>query len=209
MKGPAASITSISSIRSIKSIRLELEPAMRRILGIVGSPRKNGNTEILVSGILEGAADGGAETELVRLAELRIGECDGCHACWRGRGCSKKDDMIALYPKIAACDGLVFGTPVYWYGPTALCKAFLDRFVYFNSPKHRALIRGKKAALAVPFEEKDPSAALPLIQMFEKSFAYLEMELAGRILAPGAGRKGAVRSDRRLLAEAFALGRSL
>ena len=46
--------------------------------------------------------------------------------------CSKHDSMEALYPKITECDALILGTPVYWYGPTAIMKCFMDRFVYFN-----------------------------------------------------------------------------
>ncbi len=105
---------------------------MSKVLAVVGSPRKGGNTEILVSRIAEGAASVAAAVEMVRLGDLHIRECDGCHACWRGRPCSKDDDMRPLYEKIAACDVLVFATPVYWYGPTALMKAFVDRFVYFQ-----------------------------------------------------------------------------
>jgi multimeric flavodoxin WrbA len=96
-----------------------------KVLGIVGSPRKNGNTQFLVNIILEGARQAGAETEMVRLADLNIRECDGCHSCWKGRPCVKDDDMNGIYEKIAANDVIVFGTPVFWYGPTGLMKTFL------------------------------------------------------------------------------------
>jgi multimeric flavodoxin WrbA len=55
---------------------------MARVLGIVGSPRENGNTHVLVSHILDGAREAGATTEIVLLGDLKIAECDGCHACW-------------------------------------------------------------------------------------------------------------------------------
>ena len=119
------------------------------VLAVVGSPRKDGNTDILVSRIAEGAKAGGAEVEIVRLGELSVQECNGCHACWRGRDCSKDDDMRRLYPKIMAADAIVLGTPVYWYGPTALMKAFMDRFVYFNCPQNRPKIKGK-SGMALP-----------------------------------------------------------
>jgi len=182
---------------------------MKTILGIVGSPRKDGNTHILLSKILEGAKAAGAATELILLSDSKIGECDGCHACWKGRRCSKNDDMIDIYPKIIASDVIVFGTPVYWYGPTALMKAFVDRFVYFNSPKNRALIRGKEAAIAVPLEEKNPSTAALVEAFFEKSLAYLEMKLIGRVIAPGVGEKGEILAKKKVLAEAYELGRSM
>jgi multimeric flavodoxin WrbA len=58
--------------------------------------------------------------------------------------------MLAIYPKIIEADVIIFGTPVYWYGPTALMKAFIDRFVYFNCPENRA--KSGKAA-NIPFED--------------------------------------------------------
>jgi multimeric flavodoxin WrbA len=182
---------------------------VKRILGIVGSPRRNGNTHLLVQRILDGAREGGAEVELVLLKDLVIHECDGCHACWEGKPCSKPDDMPAIYEKIAASDGIIFGTPVYWYGPTALMKAFLDRFVYFNSPENRPQIRGKLAVLAVPYEEESAETAGPLVAMFEKSFAYLEMDLVAKVLVPGVGEKKDILKKEAVLQEAFELGAGL
>jgi len=163
-----------------------------RVLGVVGSPRRGGNTHKLVEAVLDGARSEGAEVELWLLRRLHIQECDGCHHCWTKGCCSKPDDMRDCYPKLAAFDALVLGTPVYWYGPTALMKGFLDRFVYFNCEPHRALVRGKPVALVVPFEDEDLETARPLTMMFEKSLAYLEMPLVGRVLVPGVTERGEV-----------------
>jgi multimeric flavodoxin WrbA len=182
---------------------------MHRILAVVGSPRRNGNTHILVSCILEGAQREGAAGNILFLGDLDIHECTGCHACWEGKECSKNDDMNRIYPQIIDSDGIIFGTPVYWYGPTALMKGFVDRFVYFNSPENRARIRGKSAALAVPFEEEDPEAAALLVAFFEKSLRYLEMNLVGKIIVPGVSRKGEIVKKQDLLEEARNLGRRL
>ena len=182
---------------------------MKKILGVMGSPRKNGNTDILVSKILEGSNEVGAETEMIYLKDLEIKECNGCHACWDGKECSKHDDMNDLFEKIMACDVIIFGSPVYWYSVTALMKAFIDRFVYFNSPKNREKIKGKSAVLAVPFEEETLETARPLVLMFEKSLAYLEMELTEQILVPGVGDKGAILEKKAILEEANQLGKKI
>ena len=139
---------------------------MAQILGLNGSPRKRGNTSILVAEVLRGAAEAGATTEAVSLGGLNIRECDGCHVCWSGRECPKADDMLDLYRRIGAADVIVFGTPVYWYGPTALMKALIDRCVYFNCPENRPLVRGTAAALVIPFEEDDPAMADLTVAMF-------------------------------------------
>jgi multimeric flavodoxin WrbA len=182
---------------------------MEHVLGIVGSPRRNGNTHILVSRILEGAQAEGAVAETLFLNDLTIRECDGCHACWKGKPCGKQDDMQAVYAKIIESDGIVFGTPVYWYGPTALMKGLIDRFVYFNCPENRAKIRGKAAVIAVPFEENDPRMADLVVALFEKSLVYLEMRLVGQVIAPGVGEKGDILREQARLNEGYELGRKL
>ncbi|MDD1718420.1 MAG: flavodoxin family protein [Methanoregulaceae archaeon] len=178
-----------------------------KVLGIVGSPRRGGNTHLLVENILDGARDAGAETGILFLDGQEILECDGCHACWKGNPCSKDDDMNDLYGMIAENDVLVFGTPVYWYGPTALMKGFIDRFVYFNCPENRVLLADKSAILAVPFEEEDPATADLLVAFFEKSLAYLGIELVGKVLAPGVTKLGEIKYRQDVLDQGYELGR--
>jgi multimeric flavodoxin WrbA len=180
---------------------------MKKVLGIVGSPRRKGNTHFLVAKILEGAAKEGADTELIFLEGLDIRECDGCHSCWKGNPCIKGDDMNEIYEKIIGSDVLVFGTPVYWYGPTALMKGLIDRLVYFNCPQNRAGIRNKKTILAVPFEEESLETADLLVSFFRRCFSYLEMDLIGKVLVPGVTKRGEIRKKTVVLEEAFELGR--
>lgn len=172
----------------------------------MGSPRRNGNTHILVSRILDAAQELGAEVELVCLGDLTIRQCDGCHVCWKTGKCAKNDDMQALYPKLMAADIVVLGTPVYWYGPTALMKAFIDRLVFFNCPETRPRIRGHRAVLAIPFEDTTPETAELLVQMLERSLAYLEVELVGKLIVPGVGERGDVLEQPAALDECDTLG---
>lgn len=180
---------------------------MKKVLGIMGSPRKKGNTHLLVARILKGAHDEGAETGILFLDDQKIRECDGCHVCWKGKPCAKNDDMNAIYEKIAESDVIVFGTPVYWYGPTALMKGFIDRCVYFNCSENRVKIRNKSAILAIPFEETDLSTADLTVAFFEKSLGYLEMNLAGIVLAPGVTKRGEIKNQEQILNEAYELGK--
>ncbi len=182
---------------------------MAKIFAIMGSPRKNGNTHILVSRFLDGARQAGAQTDLALLAGLHIKECDGCHLCWQGSHCSKKDDMLGLYQRIIDSDVLVFGTPVYWFGPTALMKLFIDRMVYFNCPENRKLIRGKSAVIIVPFEDTTLETARLVVEFFEKSLDYLEIKLVDKLLVPGVGGRGEVSQKPQILQAAFTLGQKL
>ena len=182
---------------------------MANVLAVVGSPRKGGNTDILVSRIADGARDSGAAVDLLHLGDLEIRECNGCHACWRGKPCSHDDAMQPIYSQIATADAIVFGTPVYWYGPTALMKAFVDRFVYFNCGHNRPKIRGKRAVVAVVLEEESKSTWQPVVEFFDHCFAYLKLRPAGTIVVPGVRPKGAIRAKPERLEQAYHLGASL
>jgi multimeric flavodoxin WrbA len=182
---------------------------MKKILAIVGSPRKGGNTDILVNKVAEGAALNGAQVDTLWLAKLKIRECDGCHLCWQGKSCNKRDDMLGIYPKIIESDAIVFGTPVYWYGPTALMKAFIDRFVYFNCPQTRAEIKDKRAATVIPFEEENPDTAKPVVEFFERCLGYLQMQFVGSVIVGGVSDKGDVLKKPDALKNAFELGKRL
>jgi len=182
---------------------------MKIILAVVGSPRRNGNTHILVSKIAEGARANSAVVEELFLGDFTIRECDGCHVCWKMEDCLKNDDMQAIYPRIIQSDVIIFGTPVYWYGPTALMKGLIDRFVYFNCPQNREKIRGKSAVIAVPFEEDNAETARPVVEFFQKCLDYLEINLLGKIIVPGVSTRGEIRHKTERLEEAYELGRSL
>ena len=179
----------------------------KKVLGVMGSPRKKGNTHILVSNILEAAQNAGASNEMIFLGDKHIEECDGCCICWKDKECPKADDMLELYPKIIESDVIIFGTPVYWYGPTAIMKSFLDRFVYFNCPDNRIKIKGKDAVLVIPFEEETPATAELVIEMFRRSFDYLEMNLIDCIVVPGVSKRGDVLKKTESLNKCLELGK--
>ncbi len=116
-----------------------------KVLGVCGSPRK-GNTEWMLTKVMDAAREAGAETELVLLRQKDIRLCRGCLTCEvdhdRKPGvCVIKDDMAVLLPKLLEANGIVFGTPVYFYLLSGLLKNFLDRTVPIWP-----LLKGKRAA---------------------------------------------------------------
>jgi len=117
--------------------------------------------------------------------------------------------MNLITPKLIESDVIVFGTPVYWYGPTALMKGFIDRFVYFNCPENHEKIKGKSTVIVVPFEDTNPEIAAPLEHFFEKCFQYLELKLEGRIIAPGVTKIGDILKHQGYLKKAFEIGKNL
>jgi multimeric flavodoxin WrbA len=179
----------------------------KRVLGIVGSPRRGGNTDILVDEVLAGAEEAGAETEKVILSKLDIGPCRACDACAKAGKCVQQDDIHALLEQMEQSDVWVFGTPVYYWGPTAQFKAFIDRWY---STEHQATklveFKGKRVVLAVPLEGTEHDAR-HAVGMIEDALAYKRSELFATIIAPGAGKKGAVRKHADVLATARRAGR--
>jgi len=100
-----------------------------KILGLSFSPRKQGNTEILLGEALGAAKAQGAETELYSIAGKDIKPCDGCWGCRQTGECHIKDDMQGLYAKLLEADGIIFGTPVYFYNMTGQGKTVIDRTI--------------------------------------------------------------------------------
>ena len=105
-----------------------------KVLGIVCSPRRGGNTEIMMSAALAGARSSGAETELWTVAGKDLKPCDGCYTCIDHQGqCRIQDDMQTLYAKILDAQGLIFGSPSYFMALSAQGKIIIDRlFALYN-----------------------------------------------------------------------------
>jgi multimeric flavodoxin WrbA len=105
-----------------------------KVLGLCCSPRKQGSTVALLNEALNAAGKAGAEIELYIVAGKDIRPCDACHACSKTGECHIKDDMQEVYDKLLKADGIIFGTPVYFYGMTAQAKAIIDRTIALGAP---------------------------------------------------------------------------
>jgi multimeric flavodoxin WrbA len=98
-----------------------------KVLGILGSPRRGGNSEILLRAFLEGAAAAGAEVEEVILRDLKISPCLEIYHCFKDGTCPIKDDMREIYDKLLEADVVALASPVFFYGVSAQSKAMIDR----------------------------------------------------------------------------------
>jgi len=101
---------------------------MGKVLGLVGSPRRDGNSEIITNTFLSGVETRGLKTEKILLNKLDIHPCQACDACAGSGYCVVRDDMQNLYPKIKEASGLLLVSPIYFSGISAQTKAFIDRF---------------------------------------------------------------------------------
>lgn len=181
--------------------------AVTRVLGIVGSPRRKGNTEILVDEVLRGAKEAGATVEKVLLSDLDIAPCDACDACADTGECITVDAMGDLFPEMWQSQVWVLGTPVYWWGPSAQFKTFVDRwYAKIHRPDDKALFKDRLVILVVPMGDEDPATPRNVVGMMTDALRYLRADLIATVLAMGAGDPGEVRKFPEVLASAYDAG---
>jgi len=176
-----------------------------RVLGIVGSPRRGGNTEILVDEVLAGAKEAGAETHKIILNDLTIGHCQGCNACSKDGQCKYKDDMEIINVEMRKSTAFVYGTPVYYWGPTSLFKAFFDRLL---ATSRLGYIKGKKLAFVVPLGGSEP-VARHTVGMITDAANYRGANLIGQVVSPATGDAGEIKKKPDKMSKAFELGKKL
>ena len=173
-----------------------------KIAGIVCSPRAHGNTETLVQLALDKAREKGADVELVTIAGKTISPCDGCGACASTGKCHIKDDVPAILSKMLEADGIVFGSPVYYWSVTAQAKALIDRTYVFRTKRE---LNNKAAGIIVAAGSTGDMGA---VNDFVSFFTLQKMIYVGR--AAGFGReKGEVKKDLRGVAQAQLLAETM
>ena len=175
------------------------------ILVLSGSPRKGGNTDLLVDAFVKGASPK-HHVEVVSVHDYKINPCMGCNACFRreDHACCQKDDMQIIYEKMAKAEMLVIASPVYFYGLSAQLKTVIDRF---HNPIRDTFHIHKMALLLVG------AASLPelfdsILVQYELCLKFFKMEDVGRVLVRGAKDKGDVKNGDSLQ-KAFELGQSI
>jgi multimeric flavodoxin WrbA len=113
-----------------------------KVIAICGSPRKNGNTELLCRHALKAIAEEGLETEFVSLSGLDIRPCLACNSCEKTGLCAIKDDFAAVYNKMKTADGIILASPVYYGSCTSLLKALMERAGWL-SRQNKEVFKGK------------------------------------------------------------------
>ncbi len=178
------------------------DKAQPYVLGLSGSPRRDGNTDFLIEAVLTGAQKAGALTEKIILNKLDIKPCQACNACQKTGTCVHQDDLPEILEKMQRSQIWVLGTPVYWWGPTAQFKAFVDRWY---GAKHVNFAE-KKVILTIPLGGGETTAR-HTVGMITSTLDYLGVELLETILAPGVSGRGEVRERTSVMRSACRAGR--
>ena len=186
------------------------DEAGKKVLILLGSPRKKGNSAILAREIAKGAQSGGAAVEILFTHGMDIKPCQSCYACQKkdSKGCAIDDDMQNIYPKLIEADSWVIASPVYWFTMSAQTKLWIDRC--FALPAYNQNAFRKKIGIAMTYGDTDPltSGCVNAIRTFQDCFRYVGAKIVGTVYG-SALEAGEISKNTALLQDAEKLGRTL
>jgi multimeric flavodoxin WrbA len=173
-----------------------------KLLALSSSPRRDGNSRILADAVLDGAREQGHATELVHVDDHVSAFVRDCRRCRGADGrCTIGDGFEALlYDHVLPADGLVFATPIYWYGMSGQLKTFLDRLFCYIAASHPGaedVVSGlldKPLALVLSSEETYPGAGAGIVHQVQEYARYTQSPLVGVVRGIG-NRRGDVAHD--------------
>ncbi|MBP7984520.1 MAG: flavodoxin family protein [Bacteroidaceae bacterium] len=177
-----------------------------KIVVLVGSMRKHGNTETLVSEFVRGAEENENEVTVISVADYHIMPCTGCNACRKrvNKDCMIKDDMQTIFPILKEADIIVIASPVYFYGLSARLKAIIDRL---HQPARSAL-RVKKLGLLLVAADTLAAVFDPIKLQYQLILDYFHLENVGEVLAYGVEAVGDIKG-KPVLQDAYQLGKEV
>ena len=178
----------------------------KHILVMTGSPRREGNSDILADAFIRGAESGGCTVEKFMCAFFRIGGCLGCNGCWsKGTPCVQDDDFNGkLAPALERADALVFCMPLYAYTFPAQIKAPLDRLFPYGKESWMKQLKVSESALIMCGADEGEEPFHAAIESYRHLIGFFEWKNRGELIVPGVNDKGDVlKTDGPARAEAF------
>ena len=184
-----------------------------KVLGIMGSPRIGSNTDLLLDEALKGAESQGAEVEKIIVDKLNISPCREYYGCLKDGNCVIKDDMDDMYPKLLAADAIIVASPMFFYGLSSQLKALIDRcqalwarrYVLKQGPSG-SMRKGAFVAVGATRGKKLFDGARLVVKYF---FQAVGVECVDELLVRGVDKRGEIKEQPAVLAEAFKIGKHL
>jgi len=185
-----------------------------KVLGVLGSPRIGGNSDLLLNQALTGAKEAGAKVEKIILSRKRIFGCLDCTKCNETGICVIKDDMLQIHQKILRSDAIIHSVPLYFWAMTSQMKAYLDRWCAFFDGEwkwHKAYaekMKGKRIGLITVCGDPNVHTADPIVHSFRETCKFSGLHLYPVVQA-SAAQKGEIDRNQRAKKEAYQLGREI
>lgn len=183
-----------------------------KVVGIYGSPRKGGNSDLILDSAFDGAQQQGADIKRIYVRDLHMSGCVECGGCEKTGKCVIQDDMQDVYPLLDDADTIILSSPIFFYGLSSQLKALIDRAqaIWFRkrlqeSGTGRQETRGRGYLIAVGATrgEKLFQGAQMVARYF---FDALSMSYGGDLFFQGLEDKGAARQHPSALSKAYDLG---
>lgn len=190
---------------------------MIKVLGLLGSARVGGNSEVLLQNVIEGIKTTDVETkiEIVRLAKLKINSCLNCGGCDETGNCVQKDEMQQLYEKLLTYDLILLASPIYFMGVSAWAKKMIDRCQALWVRKYRLKQlpekprEARKGVYLGVSGMKKPNVFDGAKLTAQSFFATIHVTYIGNLLFPGIDEKGDIAKHPSALSDAYELGQRL
>jgi len=186
-----------------------------KFLAIAGSPRRRGNTDLLLAELVKGAQSKGAEVETIVAQNMKISACLHCDTCLKTGVCKIKDDMQGVYDKLAAADVIVVASPVQFAGITAPLKAMIDRCQCLWARKYVLKIpplepvKRRRGFFISVSGTRLKNMFEPSIAVIKTWFHVINVEYAGELTISGVDEKGEILKHPEVMQKAFEWGQRL
>jgi multimeric flavodoxin WrbA len=186
-----------------------------KVLGIFGSPRRGGNSDLLLEEALEGARSAGADVVIVSCRDLEMCGCLECGGCDTTGRCVVEDDMQPVYPLLLQADVVILSSPMFFYGITSQAKALIDRCqalwnkrMLEKAPEQRKSYNGGRGYLIAVGASKGASLFEGAKLVAKYFFDALDMSFEGGMYVKGVEGKGDIANRTDAMKQAFELGRN-
>jgi len=187
-----------------------------KVLAIYGSPRRGGNTDILLDEAVKGAESAGAEVSAVHCCDLKMAGCIECGSCDGTGECVVEDDMQTVYPRLLESDAIILASPMFFYGITAQAKALIDRCqalwcrrMLDKSPEDKRALDSGSGYLISAGATRGKNLFVGAELVANYFYDALDMKYEGGVFIKSVEGKGDILKHPEALKEAFALGRDL
>ncbi len=166
-----------------------------KVLALLGSPRKNGNTARVLSWVEDKLKRDGHQVERLDVAALGLEGCAGCHLCQKSAPdelvCSRRDSGLEVFRKMIAADAIIYASPLYWFDFTAQIKSLIDRHLCLirggadNPATHYSQLEGKRLALLVTaYDQAGEGNSDLLSEMFRRMAAFCKAPVTAELVVP-------------------------
>lgn len=181
----------------------------KNILVITGSPRKNGNSEMLADAFIKGAQSAGHEVSKFEAGLKKIGGCIACDKCWdNDRACVINDDFAQIEPLLEKADTVIFAFPLYWYSFPAQIKAVIDKLYAYVKPQAKRPLKIKETGMLIAAGDENISVLEGIKKSFDFISGLMKWKNLGTLESIGINEKGEIQ-DTDSLEKAETFGKSI